>query len=232
MQKPTSPAAQRVDSKRDSRGATSVTSLSQKEAGAYYTPDPVVRSLLQWAVRDDEDRLLDPSCGDGRFIAGHRNAVGIEQNTLATQTAISRAPWALVHEGEFFSWAAETPERFDCAAGNPPFIRYQTFKGETRTRAIALCAGLGANFSGLASSWAPFLVGAASLLKPGGRMAFVVPAEIGHAPYAAPLLEYLLDRFCIVHLVAVRDKLFPDLSEDCWLLYADGFEGQTRRDED
>jgi adenine-specific DNA-methyltransferase len=202
--------------------------LSRKEAGAYYTPDPVVSSLLQWAVRHETDRLLDPACGDGRFIAGHRNAVGIEQDSQATQTALSRAPWALVHEGDFFSWAAETVERFECVAGNPPFIRYQSFKGGVRARAIALCAGLGVNFSGLASSWAPFLVAAVSLLKPDGRMAFVVPAEIGHAPYAAPLLEFLVSRFTTVHVIAVRSKLFPELSEDCWLLYAEGFGGSTR----
>ena len=199
--------------------------LSQKEAGAYYTPNPVVTSLLRWAVRHEDDRLLDPACGDGRFIAGHRNAVGIEQDTKATQAAMSHAPWALVHEGDFFAWAAETVERFECAAGNPPFIRYQSFKGAARARAIDLCARLGADFSGLASSWAPFIVATAGLLKPGGRMAFVVPAEIGHAPYAAPLLEYLVGRFSNVHIIAVRKKLFPDLSEDCWLLYAEGFEG-------
>jgi len=201
--------------------------LSQKEAGAYYTPDPAVGSLLKWAVRRESDRLLDPSCGDGRFIAGHRNSVGIEQDPQATEIAMERAKWALVHEGDFFAWAAETKERFECAAGNPPFIRYQTFKGDVRERAIKLCAGLGADFSGLASSWAPFLVAAASLLKPKGRMAFVVPAEIGHAPYATPLLEYLVRNFATVHVIAVRDKLFPDLSEDCWLLYADGFKGST-----
>jgi adenine-specific DNA-methyltransferase len=199
--------------------------LSQKEAGAYYTPDPVVASLLRWAVRHEDDRLLDPACGDGRFIAGHRNAVGIEQDTEVTQLAMSHAPWALVHEGDFFAWAAETVERFECAAGNPPFIRYQSFKGAARARAVDFCARLGADFSGLASSWAPFIVATAGLLKPGGRMAFVVPAEIGHAPYAAPLLEYLVGRFSNVHIVAVRKKLFPDLSEDCWLLYAEGFEG-------
>jgi adenine-specific DNA-methyltransferase len=64
-------------------------------------------------------------------------------------------------------------------------------------------------------------------LKPGGRFAFVVPSEIGHAPYAAPLLDYLVERFSLVHVVAVRKKLFPELSEDCWLLYADGFGGTT-----
>jgi hypothetical protein len=58
-------------------------------------------------------------------------------------------------------------------------------------------------------------------------MAFVVPAEIGHAPYAAPLLEYLVGSFSEVHIIAIRNKLFPSLSEDCWLLYASGQGGST-----
>ena len=61
--------------------------LSQKQAGAYYTPDRVVSSLVRWAVRDRSDRLLDPSCGDGRFIASHRNSVGVEQDTEAAALA-------------------------------------------------------------------------------------------------------------------------------------------------
>jgi len=59
-------------------------------------------------------------------------------------------------------------------------------------------------------------------------MAFVVPAEIGHAPYAGPLLEYMSGHFAFVQIAAVRRKLFPELSEDCWLLYADGFGGKTQ----
>ena len=58
-------------------------------------------------------------------------------------------------------------------------------------------------------------------------MAFVVPAELGHAPYAASLIDYLASHFSVVKIIAIRDKLFPDLSEDCWLLYADGFGGAT-----
>lgn len=197
--------------------------LSSKEKGAYYTPDAVAATLTAWVVRDDDDRLLDPSCGDGRFIAAHKNSVGVEQDASAASQAMLRAPWALVHEGDFFAWAENTHERFDCLAGNPPFIRYQTFKGAVRDRALRFCAELGANFSGLTSSWAPFLVAATSLLKRGGRMAFIVPAEIGHAPYAAPLLEYLIAKFGAVQIVAIRAKLFPELSEDCWLLYAGNF---------
>lgn len=200
---------------------------AQKLSGSYFTPQPIVEALVCWAVARDSDRLLDPSCGDGRFLAAHHNSVGIEQDASSAQSAIDRAPWALVHEGDFFQWAEATPERFECCSGNPPFIRYQHFKGAIRSRALKLCEREGARFTGLTSSWAPFLVATASLLKPGGRMAFVVPAEIGHAPYATPLMEYLVRHFSTVQVVAIREKLFPLLSEDCWLLYADGFGGST-----
>jgi len=43
-------------------------------------------------------------------------------------------------------------------------------------------------------------------------MAFVVPAEIGHATYSEPLLETLASHFDRVHVIAFRDKLFPALS--------------------
>lgn len=198
-----------------------------KEKGAYYTPEPAVRSLLGWAIRSADDRLLDPSCGDGRFVTGHANSVGIERDPAASALARKRAPGAIIHEGDFFAWAGTTGERFDCAAGNPPFIRYQLFKGPLRKRAIEICAALGARFSALSSSWPLFLVATAHLIKQGGRMAFVVPAEIGHAPYAAPLIEYLVEHFRHVRVIAIRNKLFPDLSEDCWLLYAEGKGGST-----
>lgn len=182
---------------------------------------------MKWAVCHPSDHLLDPSCGDGRFITLHRNSTGVERDREALAKAVTGAPWATIYERDFFSWAQETSQRFDCAAGNPPFIRYQRWQGQVRDDALALCARLGVSFSSLTSSWAPFLAATTLLLKPGGRMAFVVPAEIGHATYSAPLLEYLARSFAIVHVVAVRTKIFADLSEDCWLLYTDGFGDRT-----
>lgn len=201
--------------------------LTRKDCGSYYTPDAVVRSLVCWAVRRPADRMLDPSCGDGRFLVVHPNSVGVEQDPEACEVVHARSTGSLIHQGDFFAWASETRERFDCAAGNPPFIRYQKFTGAIREAAYRLCARHGAVFSSLSSSWAPFLVATATLLRPGGRMAFVLPAEVGHAPYALPVLDYLLGNFRRVQVVAVRDKLFPGLSEDCWLLFADGFGGRS-----
>ena len=192
-----------------------------KSLGAYFTPEAVADTLVRWAVRDPADLLLDPSSGDGRFIALHPNSVGVERDPASVAEAAGRAPHATIVEAEFFAWASDDSRRFDCAAGNPPFIRYQRFNGATRRAALGYCRRLGVSFSGLSSSWAPFIVAAASKLRPGGRMAFVVPAEIGHAPYAVPLLDYLVGNFGFVHVVAIKEKVFPRLSEDCWLLFAD-----------
>lgn len=211
----------------ESPGVALSVTLARKRLGQVFTPEAVAESLVNWIVKRDTDRVLDPSCGDGRFLACHRASVGVELDEQEATIARRRAPWARIHQADFFAWASETQERFEAAAGNPPFIRYQRFTGATRECALRAAARLGAKFSGLASSWAPFLVVAASLLKVGGRMAFVVPAEIGHAPYALPVLTTLCSHFDRVRIVAVREKIFPETSEDAWLLFAEGFGGST-----
>lgn len=199
-----------------------------KRLGQFFTPSDVAQSLVRWAVRRSRDHLVDPSCGDGEFLSFHPRMVGVELDPQHAATARQRVPSATIHNEDFFAWAEATDGRFDAAVGNPPFIRYQGFAGYARRRALHVAARIGAQLSQLTSSWAPFIAGAASLLRPGGRLAFVVPAEIGHATYAVPLLEALSARFETVRVIAIKDKMFPNLSEDTWLLYAEGFGGRSR----
>lgn len=202
-------------------------SPSRKDLGSYYTPPVVVRALVSWAMRGGiNGPVLDPACGDGRFLAGLEDAIGVEVDPVAA-TEASRRVNAEIVTADFFGWAPNTNRRFAAAVGNPPFIRYQRFTGEARQRALRYCAAQGVKLSGLCSSWAPFVVGASRLLTRGGRLAFVVPAEIGHAVYARSVVRYLLRSFERVEVIAVREKLFPNLSEDCWLLRASGFGGRS-----
>ena len=202
-------------------------SPSRKDLGSYYTPAAVVRTLVSWVrERGPSGPVLDPSCGDGRFLTGLEDAVGVDVDPVAAAQASRRVDGEIV-TADFFEWAPEANRRFAAVVGNPPFIRYQRFSGQARRRALDYCAAQGVRLSGLCSSWAPFVVAASSLLKRGGRLAFVVPAEIGHAVYARDVVRYLLRSFERVEVIAVREKLFPDLSEDCWLLRASGFGGRA-----
>src|SRR5439155_2543653 len=108
----------------------------RKELGQFFTPEDLARTLVRWVIRNSQDRLLDPSCGDGRFLVSHDRSVGVELDPHFARNAYARAPSALIHGGDFFRWASATGERFEAASGNPPFIRYQKFAGEDRTEAL------------------------------------------------------------------------------------------------
>ena len=129
---------------------------------------------------------------------------------------------------------AELLPPLDAVVGNPPFIRYQKFSGDVRAKALARALEQGVNLSGRSSAWAPFLVHSVSLLKPGGRLGMVVPAELGHATYARPVLRYLTQSFGSVTLLTFETPLFPRLSQDTLLVLAEGrgaaFKGLFWRD--
>ena len=44
-----------------------------KARGAFYTPPAVAAFLARWAVRTSEDRVLEPSAGDGAFLRALRD---------------------------------------------------------------------------------------------------------------------------------------------------------------
>lgn len=210
---------------------------SQKVLGAFMTPPAIARWLVDWAVRCDSDCLLEPSVGDATFMvaAAERllelgcaepssQVTGVEIDAEARQHALAVLHgWAsprLIHS-DFFELSPEQFEPVDAVIGNPPYIRYHRFSG--RTRALALEAGLaaGVRFSGLASSWAPFIVHASRFLNSRGRLALVLPAELLVVDYARPVRDFLLTAFGSVDVLTFEKAMFPGAMIDMVLLLAD-----------
>jgi adenine-specific DNA-methyltransferase len=132
--------------------------------------------------------------------------------------------------GDFFSEAL--PDQIgarlpyvDAIIGNPPFVRYHEHRGDVRRRAAAAALAQGVRLSGLASSWAPLLVHASAFLKPEGRIAMVLPAELLSVGYAEPIRQWLRRRFRSVHLVLFEELQFADVEEEVLLLVARGSGG-------
>ena len=205
------------------------TMTAQKTLGAYYTDEVVADYLVKWAIRRPSDSVLDPSCGDGVFLAaathrlrklGARQATpwGIDIDDQALRAVTNRLSGARLLNKNFFVIKPSDVQSFDVVVGNPPFIRYQVFNGDKRGAALERAREAGAVLPHLSSSWAPFVVHAVEFLKPKGRLAMVVPAELGHAAYAGAVLRFLVRKFGRINVVMFRRKLFPDLSQDTMLL--------------
>jgi adenine-specific DNA-methyltransferase len=231
--------------------ATMVTSSpperrERKTLGAFYSPLSLVEPMVSWAVTHADQSVLDPSCGDGVFleaasrglrelgasperIASLLYAVDLNPDAgLVTQNRLVSsigAPFGNVRIASFFSLSPlGPPEGVDLVIGNPPYIRYQEFAGRARGEALERVANAGVRLNRLASSWAHFVVHAMAFLRPGGRLALILPAEIIHALYAAPLRDYLRNSFEEVYIIAFRQAVFPDVQEEVVLLLASGKE--------
>lgn len=206
----------------------------RKALGAFYTDESVVAFLVGWGLREGFRSVIDPSCGDGRFLeaagrAGRLCLVGcdISSEALATtrERLSSRRLGAELLEADFFTVEPTEVPPVDLVIGNPPFIRYQRFDDRSRRAALASALRLGVRLTRLTSTWAPFLLHATRFLNEGGRMAMVVPAEITQTHYGLQTLGALLQRFAAVHLLTFEENFFDDAQVGTFLLLAEGFGG-------
>ena len=207
----------------------SVVSVHRKSLGAFYTNVEVAEALVRWAVRTPRRAVLDPSCGDGRFLAAAAEAgivrvVGCDIDPDAIGQARSRLgthAYELLQR-DFFEIEPGELGPFDLVVGNPPFIRYQHFRGATRTRALQTALRAGVRLTGLTSSWAPFLLHALQFVASGGDLAMVVPAEILQTQYGLAALRATTGQFREVSLLLPEGNFFSDAQEACALLLAEG----------
>lgn len=214
----------------------------EKARGAFFTPRDVAEFLAGWAVRSGSDRVLEPSAGDGAIAvavlermdqlasSGDRTpsltCVELDHGTAAQLSSRleAHAPIpAQVLTGDFFQVAPSG--EFDAAVGNPPFVRYQDFQGASRAAARRAALAEGVHLNALASSWAAFVVATAGLVKPAGRLALVLPAEMLTVGYAAPVRRFLLERFGRVAVVLFEERIFRQVQTEAVLLLAEGSGG-------
>lgn len=181
---------------------------AQKLRGGYYTPLDLASFIARWIAEIKPTQVLEPSCGDGAFFQAMADVgafseaaiTGFEIDDDEAEKAARRVKQlrlnrAEVRSEDFLAWAienmAEGGERFDAVVGNPPFVRYQFLPPEFQVRAAAIFDDIGLKFTKHTNAWVPFILGSMSLLRPGGRLAMVVPAEIIHVTHAQSLRSYL-----------------------------------------
>ncbi len=208
---------------------------ARKLRGGYYTPRQLSDYLSNWAIRSPADSVLEPSCGDGSIVAaaatrlderGRITAVEIipEELEKAQNRPLSTTPNIDWRCGSFFQFFHDlnTTKQFDAVIGNPPFIRFQYFDKRERALAFSMLNAFGYRPNGLANAWAAFVALSGELLKQGGRLAMVVPAELLQVQYAAELRHRLPALFDEVLIVAFKELVFPEIQQEVLLLLADG----------
>ncbi len=209
---------------------------AQKLRGGYYTPLDLADFLVRWACPTGEEKILEPSCGDGAFfspLADHAPNADITAFELDLEEASKAARRAEqlhlvkcnVTQTDFLGWALgrvrEAPSGFDAVLGNPPFVRYQYLPPEFQANSEAIFSALSCKFTKHTNAWVPFILASLELLRPGGRLAMVVPSEIVHVMHAQSLRTYLGKECRRIVIVDPQEIWFEGTLQGAVLLLAE-----------
>ena len=212
-----------------------------KSRGAYYTDFHWANWLSEWAIRSASDLVLDPSYGGGIFLESslqvlqnfgtffaHEQIFGVEIDaaTHASTKAYLSAKQKYSPRlfcADFFSLEPGHLPKMNVIIGNPPFVRSQSQSSKQKQQMLQRALAQGLKISRQSNIWLPFILHSCSFLKPGGRLAFVVPFEIGQAKYAKPLLHFLGKHFKKTHFITFTKPLFTSIHQDVVLLLAEGY---------
>ena len=179
---------------------------AQKLRGGYYTPFDLAHYLSKWVAEVRPKTILEPSCGDGVFletlstlIPKNSAITAIELDKTEARLATDRAKTlngisVNVTCTNFLEWyltAGQQTGKFDSVVGNPPYIRYQYLAKKDQELSERIFKKHSLHFTRHSNAWVPFVIASLSMLRPGGRMAMVLPAEIMHVLHAQSLRNYI-----------------------------------------
>jgi adenine-specific DNA-methyltransferase len=186
-----------------------------KNLGAYYTPQTMADLLAEWVVQTGDERLLEPSIGDGALVkaalaCSARKASGIaglsiigcdiDHGAIADVRAWLPDGHRIIRQNFLQADHALIGE-IDGVISNPPFTRNHALPKEERDK---LRERFG--YKGAAGLWVPFILHAVGFLKPGGRLAAIVPGAALFSNYGRETLDRICQKFEHVEIREIVDK--------------------------
>lgn len=178
---------------------------------AYYTDSfPIVSYMLSQLHLSADDILLEPSAGHGAFLEclkslSHVDAFDVDPDACAyLQEHFSEIN---VHLSDFLTDPllhkyANSGGFYTKIVGNPPYGAWQDPNRRTRLRSL---------FPGqyVKETYSLFLYHAVRLLRPGGRLCFIIPSSFLFLSRFIRLREFLFNSCIIEEVLLFPANLFP-----------------------
>lgn len=201
-----------------------------KAQGFVRTPPVIAALLARWAVRTEDDYVLDAGFGEGVFLLesarrllglgasmrqlaaqlhgvdSHPDAVQILQRAFVSYGLPAELPGVTV--GDFFT--SDFPP-MDALIGNPPYVRRWWQRDVDALQVIAEQVPEVRQFSRLTDLACYFVIYGARFLKPGGRLALIVSDSWLDMRYGTAFKEYLLRAFRLRGMIGFQAQVFPDV---------------------
>lgn len=188
--------------------------ISRNFLDDFYTPDDIASSIANWLIRDGGETVLEPAAGGGALIsaaikrgkelAPYKNLhflgfdIDIESiNKLKKFGSVC----VEAYQKNFLDTADSDYFKVDAVLANPPFSRNQSidkiYREELRRRF---------GVKGAIGVWGFFLLHSLSYLKPGGRLACIVPKSACFTSHGKQFLSGLANHFDSIGIYEFQAK--------------------------
>jgi len=153
-------------------------------------------------------RVLDPGVGTGEFLLSCQQEEpnlyleGWDIDPQVVEVARQLVPEAVIKNKSALEF--ENEESFDIVIGNPPYFEIKNLDKDLKLKFQDVIGGR-------PNIFALFFKVGISLLKSGGKLAFVVPPSMNNGAFFSKLRRYILENARIENLKIFNDsKLFLD----------------------
>lgn len=193
-----------------------------QEKGQFWTPAWVAEAMVAYVLGRGAPCLFDPAVGAGAFFkaaktwskeSGRPVSLGgmeIDAAALkeASENALEDADLSAVQIGDFVLAPPQTS--FPAIVANPPYIRHHRLSAETKAELKNFTKKLiGMTLDGRAGLHVFFLLRALQRLEPGGRLAFIVPADTCEGVFAETLWTWIVRNYHLEAVVTFAPEATP-----------------------
>lgn len=197
--------------------------LSERRSlGQFWTPQPIVDTMVEWVLAHSPAQVVDAGAGTGRFAAAVLrcnpripvHAVELDPvASLLCRAHLAQLPGeATVHCTDYLNWAPPVVVGPTAFLGNPPYVRHHALSSSVKAWLDLAQLRLGRPVSKLAGLHAYFLIATSFVSKPGDLICFITSAEWLDVRYGEALRWLLLERLGLesLHLLTPEATAFPD----------------------
>ncbi len=190
--------------------------------GQFWTPDWVAEFMVAYVLQDKPKQLLDPALGEGVFFRAARRYAETHRFELtlfgreidpdivvrARHSGLSAADLRHVEIRDF---VLDPPSaKFPAIVANPPYIRHHRLSPlqKATLRDFARTA-TGRHIDGRAGLHVYFLIRALQTLSPGGRLCYIVSADICEGVFADALWQWIASRYRLEAVISFAPDATP-----------------------
>ncbi|MBI4828648.1 MAG: N-6 DNA methylase [Nitrospinae bacterium] len=205
---------------------TGVLRETLRAKGQFWTPDWIADVMVAYVLQDRPNQLLDPALGEGAFFRAAKRYAQVSRLNLtligrdvdadvlirAKNSGLDDEDLRHVEIRDFILDSRQ--DVFPAIIANPPYIRHHRISTSLKSQLGDFARKMtGRHIDGRAGLHVYFLIRALNALASGGRLAYIVSADICEGIFTHALWQWICSLYKLDAVITFKSKItpFPDV---------------------